>query len=106
MSPDEQATTYDVNLAALATSVGQRLHRADMPVTPHQSVQFARALQLTNLSSRRELYNMARAIFVTDVDQVETFDRVFTEIFGVLTFAGDRDGAVQAAPLAAPVAQT
>jgi uncharacterized protein with von Willebrand factor type A (vWA) domain len=83
MQAEDSATTYDVNLAALATSVGQRLHGADMPVTPHQSVQFARALQFTNVGSRRELYNMARAVFVTDIDQVDTFDRVFAQIFGV-----------------------
>jgi uncharacterized protein with von Willebrand factor type A (vWA) domain len=94
MPADELATTYDVNLAALATSVGQRLHRADMPVTPHQSVQFARALQMTDLGSRRALYNMARAIFVTDVDQVATFDRVFTEVFGVAVIASAGDTAV------------
>lgn len=82
LQSEDVATTYDVNLAALATSVGQRLHEADMPVTPHQSVQFARELLLTNISSRRELYNMGRAVFVTDIDQVDTFDRVFAEIFG------------------------
>jgi uncharacterized protein with von Willebrand factor type A (vWA) domain len=96
MPADELATTYEVNLAALAASVGQRLHQADMPVTPHQSVQFARALQLANPSSRRELYNMTRAIFVTDVDQVATFDRVFREIFGAVYFTGAGQSAVQA----------
>jgi uncharacterized protein with von Willebrand factor type A (vWA) domain len=101
---DEPATTYDVNLAALATSVGQRLHHADMQVTPHQSVQFARALQLTDLSSRRELYHMTRAIFVTDMDQVSTFDRVFTEIFGVAVPAVADDDAVVQTRRAEPLA--
>jgi uncharacterized protein with von Willebrand factor type A (vWA) domain len=96
MPADDVATTYDVNLAALAASVGQRLHQSDMQVTPHQSVQFARALQLTNPSSRRELYNMTRAIFVTDVDQLATFDRVFTEIFGPVFRAGVCEPALQA----------
>jgi uncharacterized protein with von Willebrand factor type A (vWA) domain len=96
MPADELATTYDVNLAALAASVGQRLHHADMQVTPHQSVQFARALQMTDLGSRRELYNMTRAVFVTDVEQVPTFDRVFAEIFGM-------PAASTATPVAAPV---
>jgi uncharacterized protein with von Willebrand factor type A (vWA) domain len=82
MPTDELTETYDVDLAGLATAVGQRLHRADMPVTPHQSEQFARALQLATPGSRRELYRLTRAIFVTDIDQVSAFDPIFTEIFG------------------------
>jgi uncharacterized protein with von Willebrand factor type A (vWA) domain len=82
MSVDQAATSYDVDLAALATAVGQRLHNADMQVTPRQSEHFARALRLARPGSRRELYHTARAIFVTDVDQIPTFDRVFSSVFG------------------------
>lgn len=98
LQAEDVSTTYDVNLAALATSVGQRLHGADMLVTPHQSVQFARALALTNVSSRRELYNMARAVFVTDIDQVDTFDRVFAEIFGATVVPSAADATAAALP--------
>ncbi|MEY2440684.1 MAG: uncharacterized protein QOJ46_110 [bacterium] len=90
--------TYDLDVATLATAVGQRLHAADMQVTPHQSEQFAHALVLARPSSRRELYHTARAIFVTDIDQVTTFDPIFTEIFG----SPPADVAEQSA--AAPVA--
>jgi hypothetical protein len=52
-------------VAALAAAIGQRLHRADMEVTPRQSEHYARSLQLAKPSSRRELYHTTRAIFVT-----------------------------------------
>ncbi|MDX6688923.1 MAG: uncharacterized protein QOG15_380 [Solirubrobacteraceae bacterium] len=98
MPADQLMQTYDVDLATLAAAVGQRLHAADMLVTPHQSEQFARALQLTKPGSRRELYHMTRAIFVTDIDQVATFDFIFTEIFGCPPAADAGDAAEQAEP--------
>ncbi|MEY2440737.1 MAG: uncharacterized protein QOJ46_163 [bacterium] len=98
MQADPTVRTYDVDLAHLASAVGQRLHEADMPVTPHQSEQFARALQLTKPGSRIGLYHMTRAVFVTDVDQVATFDRVFVEIFGAPVVPNPADAAVQAEP--------
>jgi uncharacterized protein with von Willebrand factor type A (vWA) domain len=98
MPAESTVRTYDVDLAHLASAVGQRLHDADMPVTPHQSEQFARALQLQKPGSRTGLYHMTRAVFVTDVDQVVTFDRVFTEIFGAPAVANAADAAVQAEP--------
>jgi uncharacterized protein with von Willebrand factor type A (vWA) domain len=82
MPTDQLMATHDVDLATLATAVGQRLHGAEMPVTPHQSEQFALALQLAMPGSRRELYHMTRAVFVTDIEQLATFDPIFTEIFG------------------------
>jgi uncharacterized protein with von Willebrand factor type A (vWA) domain len=85
MPADQPTETYDVDLATLATAIGQRLHAADMPVTPHQSEQFARALLLATPGSRRELYQLTRAVFVTDIDQLTTFDAIFTEIFGFVT---------------------
>ena len=89
MPVEQAARSYDVDLAALATAVGQRLHNADMPVTPHQSEQFARALQIARPGSRSELYHTARAIFVTSFEQIEPFDRVFGEIFGAAAAPGE-----------------
>jgi uncharacterized protein with von Willebrand factor type A (vWA) domain len=76
-------STFDVDLPGLASAFGQRLHAAGMPVTPNQSVQYATALQLTKPGSRQRLYILTRAIFVTDQQQVATFDRVFLEVFGM-----------------------
>ena len=59
-----------------------RSHAAGVPVTPGMSEQFARALTLTKPVSRRRLYCVARAIFVTGFQQVPTFNRVFAEVFG------------------------
>jgi uncharacterized protein with von Willebrand factor type A (vWA) domain len=75
-------STFDVDLPGLASAFGQRLHEAGMPVTPNQSVQYATALQLTKPGSRQRLYVLTRAIFVTDQQQVATFDLVFLEVFG------------------------
>src|ERR1044072_1441244 len=84
MPVEHAARSYDVDLAALATAVGQRLHDADMQVTPHQSEQFARALLLARPGSRTELHHPARAIFVTSFEHIETFDRIFGELFGAV----------------------
>lgn len=75
------STEADV-LTGLACAFSQRLHGADMPVTPAQSVQYATALHLAVPTSRRRLYFTTRAIFVTDLAQMATFNRVFAEIFG------------------------
>jgi uncharacterized protein with von Willebrand factor type A (vWA) domain len=82
MPAEHTATTFEVDLAALAVAVGQRLHEADMQVTPEQSERYACSLGLTKPRSREALYHTTRAIFVTDFEQVETFDRVFAGIFG------------------------
>ena len=74
--------THEVDLASLATAFCQRLHAADMLVTPAQSELYARSLQLTQPRSRHALYFTTRAIFVTDVDQLPAFDEVFNEVFG------------------------
>jgi uncharacterized protein with von Willebrand factor type A (vWA) domain len=82
-SAEQTTDTLNVDLAALAVGIGQRLHEADMPVTPAQSEQYARSLQLVRPRSRWELYHTTRAIFVTAVEDLPTFDRVFRELFGL-----------------------
>jgi uncharacterized protein with von Willebrand factor type A (vWA) domain len=70
-----------LDLPAVVGAFSQRLHDCGMSVTPAQSGQYVRALQLTQPGSRRQLYFTTRAIFVTDVRDVATFDRVFAEVF-------------------------
>jgi uncharacterized protein with von Willebrand factor type A (vWA) domain len=77
-----QTDTLDVDLVTMATAFCQRLHAADMIVTPAQTQQYAISLSLTQPRSLRQLYFTTRAIFVTDMDQETTFDGVFAEIFG------------------------
>jgi len=75
------STKFDVDLPAMASAFGQRLHEAGMPVTPTHSVQYATALHLTKPDSRQRLYLTTRAIFVRDLQQMETFDLVFAKVF-------------------------
>jgi uncharacterized protein with von Willebrand factor type A (vWA) domain len=77
--------TMQLDLPALVRAFSQRLHDGGVSVTPAQSGQYVRALQLTQPGSRRQLYFTTRAIFVTDVQHVATFDRVFAEVFGSRT---------------------
>src|SRR3954447_7201917 len=79
---DFRVVDFDVPLPDLSASFSQRLHEAGVPVTPGMSEQFARALKLTKPVSRRRLYCVARAIFVTGFQQVGTFNRIFAEVFG------------------------
>jgi uncharacterized protein with von Willebrand factor type A (vWA) domain len=80
--PDFRVVPFDLPLPDLAAAFSQRLHAAGVPVTPGMSEQFARALTLTKPVSRRRLYCVARAIFVSGFQQVATFNRVFAEVFG------------------------
>jgi uncharacterized protein with von Willebrand factor type A (vWA) domain len=79
---DFRVVPFDLPLPDLAAAFSQRLHAAGVPVTPMMSEQFARALALTKPVSRRRLYCVARAIFVTGFPQVPTFNRIFAEVFG------------------------
>jgi uncharacterized protein with von Willebrand factor type A (vWA) domain len=76
-------STVEVNFAALAGAFARRLHDVDaFTVTSDQSERYARALALTTPRSRRSLYLTTRSIFVTDVEHVAAFNRVFAEVFG------------------------
>ena len=76
------AIALDIDLPGLAGAFSHRLRDADLPVTVAQTELYARSLQLMEPGSRQELYFATRAIFVTDIDDVATFDRVFAEVFG------------------------
>src|SRR5918998_2054649 len=80
--PDFKVVDFDVDLPGLASAFSQRLHEAGVPVTPSQTEQYARALKLTKPVSRRRLYCVTRAVFVTGFQQVPAFDKVFGQVFG------------------------
>lgn len=72
------------DIAALAVSFAGRLHDADgLAFTHAQSETYAVALQQNPPRSRRSLYYMTRAIFVTGDEHAATFNRVFSEVFGL-----------------------
>ena len=80
--PEFKVVDFDVDLPGLASAFSQRLHEAGVPVTPTQTEQYARALKLTKPVSRRRLYCVTRAVFVTGFQQVPAFDKVFGHVFG------------------------
>ena len=73
-----------LTIAALAAAFAERLHDVDSVAFTHaQSDEYAAALQHDAPRSRRSLYYMTRASFVTDEEQAATFNRVFSEVFGL-----------------------
>lgn len=79
---DFSLDTVQLDLPALASAFGRRLHGAGVPVTAERSVRFADALGLVRPVARRRLYWTARAVFVSDNSQTNTFDSVFAAVFG------------------------
>jgi len=94
---DFRLETIVLDLPPLAGAFSRRLYDAGVPVTPERAADFARALGLTRPVSRRRVYAVARAVFVTDPAQGVAFDRVFRDVFGALD-PSPRDDATVAAP--------
>jgi uncharacterized protein with von Willebrand factor type A (vWA) domain len=84
-------------------SVGMRRALADcgLPVGPERSVRLAQALALAPPATRDQLYWTARAVFVSDRDQVAAFDGVFAWAIDGLSDTALR-GDQNAPPLLAP----
>jgi uncharacterized protein with von Willebrand factor type A (vWA) domain len=93
-----QSVQYQVDLPRLATAFGQRLHDARVPVTPDQTLHYARALALTAAGARRGLYTTTRAVFVTDMDQLAAFNSIFAQAFGARGTSEDDDFEVELRP--------
>jgi uncharacterized protein with von Willebrand factor type A (vWA) domain len=92
-----------LDVPALAAGLGHALHRAGLPVTPERSSRFALALTLTNgAGTRARLYWTARAVFVSGLGQVDTFDRVFAAVFDARADPADQRGDSARQPSAAP----
>lgn len=74
---------------------GHVLHRAGVPVTPERSTRFGAAITLAHPTQVGELYWLGRVTLITGHDQVETYDRVFQQVFrGIIDladFRGDSD---------------
>jgi uncharacterized protein with von Willebrand factor type A (vWA) domain len=72
----------ELDLPATAVAFGRRLRDAGLPVGPERGARFAEALALARPVSRRRLYWLARAVFVSDRTQVRSFDLAFASVFG------------------------
>jgi hypothetical protein len=70
-----------IDLPAFASAFGRAVHTAGLPGTPQRSVRFAHALSLAPPATRGGLYWTARAVFVSDREQLLIFDRVFAAVF-------------------------
>ncbi|MGH2839394.1 MAG: vWA domain-containing protein [Solirubrobacteraceae bacterium] len=84
--------TIHLDLPAVVGAFSQRLHEEGVPVTPVQSANWATALTLVKPQSRARLYWTTRAVFVTAVQQLPAFNRVFAEIFVDLDKDQNGDG--------------
>jgi uncharacterized protein len=80
-APQDQPLTLDLDIAALAGALGQRLYDAGVSVTPDQSQRYALSLQLVKPATLSQLYFTTRSTFVTDADELPIFDRVFAGVF-------------------------
>ena len=86
------------DLAAVAVAFGDLLHRAGLPTTPERAGRFAQAVALAGPATVSDLYWVARVTFVTGEDQLDTFDRVFDQVFRGTVDPADARGDPSAPP--------
>ncbi len=79
----------DVDVALLAGTFGDLLHRAGVATTPERSGRFADIIGLVAPATTAELYWAARLAFVIDRRDVEMFDSVFAQVFRGLVDIAD-----------------
>jgi uncharacterized protein with von Willebrand factor type A (vWA) domain len=82
MNAPFRVRTLGLDLPAVASAFGRRLHDAGVPVSAERAAWFAQALTVVEPISRRRLYWTARAALVSDRAQVRAFDEVFFSVFG------------------------
>jgi uncharacterized protein len=70
-----------VDVAVLASALGVALRSAGIPAGPDRCERLARAVTVMGASTIAELHACALATMVSDPSQVETFERVFAEMF-------------------------
>jgi uncharacterized protein len=69
------------DVATLAAALGVALRSAGLPAGPQRCERLARAVTVMDASTIAELHACALATMVSDPSQVETFERVFAEMF-------------------------
>jgi len=70
------------DVAMLATALGVALRSAGLPAGPDRAERLAGAVTVMGASTIAELHACALATMVSDPSQVDTFERVFAEMFG------------------------
>jgi uncharacterized protein with von Willebrand factor type A (vWA) domain len=82
----------DVDLAALAATFGQLLHRAGVPVTPERSGRYAETIALTRPAAIDEVYWAGRVTLLSGQDQISIYDAVFDQVFRGMADVADQRG--------------
>lgn len=82
----------------MATAFGDLLHRAGMPMSADQLRRFIRATALSAPATIDDLYWVGRASLVVDRPHLDTFDRVFNQVFRGLYDWADARGAGDTPP--------
>src|SRR5215469_9816978 len=70
-----------VDVAMLATALGVALRSAGLPAGPERCERLARAVTVMRATTVAELHACALATMVSDPSQIDTFERVFAEMF-------------------------
>jgi uncharacterized protein with von Willebrand factor type A (vWA) domain len=81
-----------VDLAEVAGAFGNLLHAAGVPVSPERSGRFARAVALVRPDTVDEWYWAGRVTLASTQDEIESYDRVFGQVFRGLADVADWRG--------------
>ena len=83
------------DVATLAAALAVALRSAGLPAGPDRSERLARAVTVMEASTIAELHACALATMVSDPSQVETFERIFAEMFSAVPPGGSQVAAPQ-----------
>lgn len=101
------ADVGNVDLALIAATFGEVLHRGGVAVSPERRGRFAEAIALAKPATVNDLYWLARVTLVTEREQISVFDRWFDFVFRNISDVSDSRGdAANAAQLAKGEART
>ncbi|MDQ5975982.1 MAG: uncharacterized protein QG661_3191 [Actinomycetota bacterium] len=97
MTTPPPATTTP--LPEIVAAFGHVLHNAGVPVTPERSARFGTAVTIAKPRQMGELYWIGRVTLLSGRDQIETYDRVFQQVFrGIIDMADYRGQSDEAPP--------
>jgi uncharacterized protein with von Willebrand factor type A (vWA) domain len=99
-APDAEHRPLAGDLSSVITAFGHVLHQAGVPVTPERSARFTRAVVLAQPTTVQELSALGKATLLSHRDQIDIFDRVFSQIFrGIVDFAEFRGDSAETPPV-------
>lgn len=73
--------TTEEGLVPATVRLGRALRERGIPSTPAEAVEAARALTTVDVGDRHEIKLALRSIFIGRVEDVETFDEIFDEVW-------------------------